>query len=403
VNLNKRNVENLAAKAKRYFVWDEALKGFGVRVEPSGRKAFICRYRSAGSRRQYLLGIFGAVTAEEARTEARRVLSSSALGKDLAQSRYEARRAVRLGELVEIFLAEHVAKLKPGTAVEYEGALRKHAIPALGRTPADAVTTAELNRLHVSLTEHRARANRVISYVRSLYSWAGTHGHVPRDFNPARHVKLYKEQGRERYLSSEELKRLGEVLRQAETTGLPWFVRANGPTAKHRAKPENQLVTYPPEVTNALRLLLFTGCRLGEILNLRWTEVDLERGVLHLPDSKTGKKIVVLNTAALDILKSTAKRDVFVIPGEIRGRPRHDLKRPWKHIRQAAGIQDVRLHDLRHTHASFGAMSGLSLPIIGRLLGHASPLTTARYAHLADDPVRRASDLIGAKLSQLVG
>lgn len=403
MNLNKRTVEGLEAKSRRYFVWDSALKGFGVRIEPSGRKTFLCRYRSAGARRQYLLGTFGAVTVEEARGEARRVLSASVLGKDLAQSRYEARRAVRFGELVDIFLAEHVSKLKPGTAVEYRGAFRKHAVPALGRTPADAVTTAELNRLHLSLANHRARANRVISYVRSLYSWAGNHGHVPRDFNPARHVKLYKEQGRERYLSSEELKRLGEVLREAETTGLPWFAKANGPTSKHRAKPEHQLVQYPAELTNAIRLLLFTGCRLREILHLRWSEVDLERGLLYLPDSKTGKKTVVLNIAALDILKAMPRRDLFVIPGDIRGQPRHDLKRPWEHVRHAAGLEDVRLHDLRHTHASFGVMAGLGLPIIGRLLGHASPLTTARYAHLADDPVRRASDLIGAKLSQLVG
>jgi integrase len=403
MNLNKRTVDSLEPKSKRYFIWDGSLKGFGIRVEPTGRKTFLCRYRAAGARRQYLLGTFGAVTAEEARSEARRVLSSSALGKDLAQSRYEARRALRFGELVEIFLAEHVSKLKPGTAVEYNGALRKHAVPALGRTPADAVTTAELNRLHVSLGEHRARANRVISYVRSLFSWAGAHGHVPRDFNPARYVMPYKEQARERYLSSEELKRLGEVLRKAETSGLPWVVKAEGPTAKHRARIENQLVTYPSEVTNAIRLLLFTGCRLREILNLRWGEVDLERGLLHLPDSKTGEKTVVLNAAALDIVKSMRRQDFFVIPGEIRGQPRHDLKRPWDHIRHAAGLEGVRLHDLRHTHASIGVMSGLGLPIVGRLLGHASPLTTARYAHLADDPVRKASDAIGSKLLTLIG
>jgi integrase len=165
--------------------------------------------------------VAGTVTAEEARAEARRVLSSSALGKDLAQSRYEARQALRFSELVAVFLAEHVSKLKPGTYTEYEGAFRNHAVPAIGRTPADAVTTSELNRLHLSMSDRRARANRVISYIRSLFSWAGRHGYVPRDFNPARHVKHYKEQGRERFLSSEELKRLGEVLRQAETVGIP--------------------------------------------------------------------------------------------------------------------------------------------------------------------------------------
>lgn len=403
MNLNKRSVDGLAPKAKRYFVWDSGLKGFGVRVEPSGRKTFLCRYRHGGARRQYLLGVFGTVTVEEARQEARRVLSASTLGKDVAQSRYEARRAIRFGELVEVFLAEHVSKLKSGTYLEYQSAFRTHAIPALGRTPADAVTTAELNRLHLSMSSHRARANRVNSYIRSLFSWAGRHGYVARDFNPARYVKPYKEEGRERYLSSEELTRLGEVLRRAETSGLPWVTKVEGPRSKHLAKPENQVIRYPAEVTNAVRLLLFSGCRLREILNLRWSEVDLERGLLHLSDSKTGRKTVVLNTAAIDILKAMPRADINVVPSERKGEPRHDLKRPWDHIRAAACLNDVRLHDLRHTHASFGVASGLSLPIIGRLLGHSSPLTTARYAHLADDPIRKASDLIGAKLSRLVG
>ncbi|WP_374417272.1 integrase arm-type DNA-binding domain-containing protein [Ectopseudomonas oleovorans] len=147
MNLTKRAVDSLEARTKRYFVWDSALKGFGLRVEPTGRKTFLCRYRAGGARRQYLLGVYGALTAEEARAEARRVLSSSALGKDLAQSRYETRRALRFGELVDLFLAEHVSKLKPATYSEYEGSFRNHAVPAFGRTPADAVTVSELNLL----------------------------------------------------------------------------------------------------------------------------------------------------------------------------------------------------------------------------------------------------------------
>ena len=319
MNLNKRTVDGLASRAQRYFVWGSALKGFGVRIKPSGRKTFLCRYRNGGARRQYMLCTFGAVTADEARNEARRVLSTSVLGKDLAQSRYEARRAVRFAELVELFLTEHVSKLKPGTYREYECALRKHAIPAIGRTPADAVTTSELNRLHLSLSGHRARANRVNSYIRSLFSWAGSHGYVPRDFNPARYVKPYKEQGRERYLSSEELKCLGQVLRQAETVGIAWKSIAEGPTAKHLAKPKNQVIAYPMEVTSAILLLLFTGCRLREVLHLRWSEVDLERGLLHLPDSKTGKKSVVLNAAAVVVLNALPRQDAYVVPGERRG------------------------------------------------------------------------------------
>ena len=189
-----------------------------------------------------------------------------------------------------------------------------------------------------------------------------------------------------------------ERLTQAETEGLPWTIRATGETAKHLADQSRQRIIYPPHVIAAIRLLLLTGCRLREVLNLRWSEVDLDRGLLLLLDSKTGRKIVILNRAAISVLTTLDKVGTCVIPGEDLVRPRHDLKRPWDHIRAAAGLDDVRLHDLRHTHASIGAGAGFSLPIIGRLLGHASAATTQRYAHIADDPARRASEAIGAYL-----
>jgi integrase len=402
MNLSKRTVESLPSRSMRYFVWDQSLKGFGVRIEPSGRKAFLCRYRFKSTRRQYLIGTLGTITAEQARTEARRILASAALGKDAAQGRYEERRALRFEEVVEMFFAEHGPKLKPSTLVEYKSALRRHAVPAIGRTPADSITTAELSRLHHSLGHHPARANRVISYLGGVLSWASINGYVPRGFNPSRDVRRYREQGRERFLSTEELKRMGQVISEAETTGLNWVVKTTGPKAKHLAKTENRRVVYPRHVTNAIRLLLLTGCRLREILHLRWKDVDLERRLLHLPDSKTGKKTVILNESALNILTNIPRQDTYVIASDISEQPRHDLKRPWDHIRRAAGLDDVRLHDLRHTHASIGVASGLGLPIIGKLLGHASPITTARYAHLGDDPVRRASDVIGRKISKLI-
>jgi len=403
MNLSKRTVERLEARQERYFVWDQSLKGLGIRVEPSGRKTFICRCRFKEARRQYLLGVFGTITAEQARAEARRILGAAALGTDAAAARYEYKRVLRFAELVEVFLAEYGPKLKPSTLIDYASALRRHAVPALGRSPADAVTVADLNRLHLRLGNHRARANRVITYLSSMFSWAGAHGHVPRGFNPAREVKRYREEGRERYLNSEELRRLGGVLRHAETEGLDWMTKATGLTKKHLPRQEHQKVVYPIHVINAIRLLLLTGCRLREILNLRWKEVDLERGLLHLPDSKTGKKTVVLNLPAIDVLANSPKLGPYVIAGDIKDKPRHDLKRPWEHIRNAAGLDDVRLHDFRHTHASIGVSSGFGLPIVGKLLGHASPLTTVRYAHLADDSVRRASDAIGRHLAEFIG
>lgn len=226
---------------------------------------------------------------------------------------------------------------------------------------------------------------------------------MPKGCNPASDVTRFREDGRERYLTDEELERLGTALRHAETFGLPWDIKAPDHTRKHIPSAKGKLVAYPSDVTGAIRLLLFTGCRLREILDLRWTEVDLERGLLLIQDSKTGRKPVFLNGAAIAVLSSLERTSVYVVPGTNPNRPRHDLKRPWDHIRTAANLVDVRLHDLRHTHASVGAGAGFSLPIVGRLLGHTSPTTTKRYAHLADDPARRASEAIGDHLTRALG
>jgi integrase len=157
--------------------------------------------------------------------------------------------------------------------------------------------------------------------------------------------------------------------------------------------------------TAAIRLLLFTGCRLREILGLRWSEVDLERGLLLLPDSKTGRKTVVLNAPALEVLANVPKvRDCeFIILGDDPKKPRADLNRPWRLITHHAGLRGLRIHDLRHTHASIGAGAGLGLPIIGKLLGHKHAHTTAKYAHLDNDPLRRASDRIGNEIAAALG
>ena len=179
---------------------------------------------------------------------------------------------------------------------------------------------------------------------------------------------------------------------------MPWNIKATGDKTKHVAKTKRNTV-YPFHVTNAIRLLLLTGCRLREILHLRWSEVDLERGLLLLLDSKTGRKTVILNRSAVAILSSSERVGAFVVPSSDPKRPRHDLKRPWDHIRAAAKLDDVRLHDLRHTHASIGAGAGFGLPVVGRLLGHASSATTQRYAHIAGDPARRASEAIGLQFS----
>lgn len=399
MKLTKRSVETIEVGIARFFIWDDELKGFGLRVEASGRKTFVCRYRADGVRRQYTIGRFGIVTVDQARQEARRILGSVSLGDDPGATREAKRHAVRFRDLVEAYLEGHGPRLKPGTYKDYESALRNHATPALGKLAADAITPADINRLHIKLADRPYRANRVVAYVGSVFSWGARNGLVPKGFNPTSEIHLFKEPGRERYLTTEELERLGQVLDLAETDGLPWEIKATAVTAKHVPKTQQRIV-YPVHVTAAIRLLLLTGCRLREILNARWQDVDLERGFLWLPDSKVGRRPVLLSSVAVAILADLPRQASYIVPGNSADKPRHDLKKPWTHIRHHAGLDDVRLHDLRHTHASIGAGAGLGLPVVGKLLGHKSSQTTERYAHLADDPLRRGAEIVGEQLNR---
>jgi integrase len=212
-------------------------------------------------------------------------------------------------------------------------------------------------------------------------------------------VRVYADGKGERFLSADELARLGEALREAETIGLPWKV-SDGPRAKHRPKNGGaQREIISPHAVAAIRLLLFTGCRAGEILNLAWTDVDAPRGFLHLRDSKTGAKKVWLSAPALQVLAEVPRTGEYVIAGAAVDKPRADLKRPWKRIIAHAGLPDLKLHDLRHSFASAGAASGMGLGMVGKLLGHASSATTARYAHYADNAAQAAADAIAGGIA----
>jgi integrase len=275
--------------------------------------------------------------------------------------------------------------------------------PALGSKRAREVTSADVGKLHRKIgTKTPVTANRVVAVLSSLFSWAARLGKVPKDLNPARGITRYREARRERFLTSEELARLGDALREAETVGVPWVVDEQSPKAKHVPK-DNRRTKVSPYATAALRLLLLTGCRLREILNLRWEEFDRERGMLLLPDSKTGRKPVILSSAAIAVLEGIPHAGDYVIAGLRPKKARRDLKRPWEAIRHRAGLGPIRLHDLRHTFAATGAGSNLGLPVIGKLLGHRRAETTSRYAHVAADPLKTAADAIASKLAAKIG
>jgi integrase len=397
----KRTLDLAVPKERPFFLWDGQLKGLGARVDPSGSKTFVLRYRpkgygARGPKRFITIGKFGVLTVDEARNLAREMLGAVATGGDPAADIASKRAASTFAEVADLFLKEHVeSKRKAKTATFYSSLLKTYATPALGSRKAEAVTRAEVARLHNQMAEKPYQANRLLAVIGSLYSFAQKRGLVPENCNPARGIEKFAEQRRERFLNSVELERLGAAIRLGKTTGIPWSSDSSKPASKHRPKEENQRTLLTANAAAALRLLIFTGARLREILDLQWGHVDIERGLLLLPDSKTGRKTIVLNRAALTVLQAHPRRGAFVIPGDDPERPRSDLKKPWAAVCRQAGLDGLRIHDLRHTFASIGAGAILGLPIVGNLLGHSQPQTTARYAHLDVDPLVRATNLIG--------
>jgi integrase len=401
--ITKRTVDALKANGSEFTLWDDAVSGFGVRVRPTGAKSYVVVYRAGAGRgapvRRYTIAAVGKITPDRARARAKAILGSVAHGHDPADQKTTERGVPTVAELADRFMSEHVkAKRKAGTAEFYRDILDRIVKPAVGTAKADKLTRLQVGRLHSSLVETPFQANRVLAVVGSMYAFAIRAGIVGEGTNPARRIDKFKESRRERFLTGEELERLGSAIREAETTGVPWTVDETRPTAKHVPK-DRRFTVIGPSAAAALRLLLFTGCRLREILHLRWEHVDFERGCLFLPDSKSGRKTIILNAPALSVLNALERFGPYVVPGDDPEQPRHDLKRPWDAVTKRAGLAGVRVHDLRHTYASFGAGGGLGLPVIGRLLGHAQAATTARYAHLDNDPLRRASEAIAGRIA----
>ena len=407
--LTKSVVDTAEPCSARYIIWDGVLPGFGLRITPNNTKCFVLRYRPhrggrSAPKRFITIGHFGVLTAEQARQRAVELLGEVAKGNDPAVLAQEERHWITLTAAARDYLATHVApKRKPNTYALYKRAIELWIVPKLGRRKLNDVSRADVAKFHHSMRAVPYMANRSIAVLGAIYSWAGRCGLVPEDFNPARRIEKFRESRRERFLTREEFARLGAALREAETVGIPYEVDETKPTAKHAPKPENRRVFVAPDAIAAIRLLLLTGCRLREILNLRWREVAFERDLLLLEDSKTGRKAIVLGEATVEILRNLPRIGEYVFPGIDGTKPRSDLKRPWELVRRRAHLEGVRLHDLRHSYAAVAAGANLGLPIIGKLLGHTQPSTTARYAHLADDPIRAASHLVATSIAEAMG
>jgi integrase len=405
MKLTKRSVDALFPRQKQYIEYDTELKGFGVAVYPSGIKSWVCEYRPHGggrgtAKKRVTLGKVTQLPPEQARKTAADMLAAVRLGGDPALEKAERRASVTVGELIDFFDAQYVGPmLKPGTAVSHRIALEELR-RAHGVLKATALTRSHVATLHFRMADRPYAANRAAAVWSKAFAWAAARGIIP-EHNPVKGLKKYREQGRERFLTVDELGRLGVALAEGETVGLPYEVDDTKPNAKHAPKADKRRVKLDPYAVAALRLLLLTGARLREILHAKWEQVDVGRGVIFLADSKTGKKPIYLSAAAQAVLAALPRLEAnpYVIAGARDGAPRSDLKKPWGALIRAANLRGVRIHDLRHSFASFGAGASLGLPIIGKLLGHSQAATTHRYAHLAADPMRRAVETIGATIS----
>lgn len=371
--LTDKNIAKLATPARgNRITYDGTVAGFGVRITAGGARAFILNYRRKvdGRERRYTIGTFPNWSTTAAREEAKRLRRQIDAGADPVGELRARRAEPTMADLADRFLAEHVPRKRAATQRDYRQQIRIDILPALGRMKVPSVTIADIDALHRTITARAPiHANRVTALLSKMFSLAMRWGW--RVDNPVKGIERNTENKRHRYLAGPELSRLATALAKFPDVG----------------------------AANAVRLALLTGARRGELLAARWADFDLVAGVWTKPASTTKQQVlhrVALSDIAVRLLiemRRHSTSSVWVFPAR-RGGHRKTLREPWDALRAAAGIRDVRLHDLRHTFASLSASSGASLPLIGAMLGHATPSTTARYTHLLDDPQRAAANKV---------
>ena len=368
--------------------YDSDVSGFGVRVTAAGARAFILNYRAAGRERRYTIGSATEWKATAARKFAADMKARIRLGHDPLAELEQDRNAKTVADLCDRFERDHLPRLRPATQKQYRQAIhgsanRKGIRQYFKHHKVEDLSHSDVEGYHRLLSRSApTMANRALAVLSRMLGLAIRWGW--RTDNPARGTERNQEQKRTRYLSQAEIKALTDAL---------------------ASLPDQQ-------AANVFRLMLLTGCRKGEALAARWSQIDLAAGLWIKPGSTTKQKTehrVPLSAAAVALLDGINRQADFVFPGQIEGQHRQEVKKQWENVCAAAGLLDaagektVRMHDLRHTYASVLASAGLSLPIIGALLGHSQPATTARYAHLMDDPLRQATERAAALVSGAQG
>jgi integrase len=382
--LTEALVEGLRANDRDQFVFDSLLPGYGVRVTPADTKLLFVQARVDGRKPRHTIGYWPDLKVAPGRELARVALNDMRAGKDPSLERRARRQATAAGAMVvstlaEKWFAEHVSKLKPRTRADYRKLLDKHILPALGHLTVPDVTRDDITQLHIKLGKTPRQANYVVTVVRSMFAFASDHKLRPPLDNPCRKFLFYPEQESERFLSEEEIGKAAEAIEEAEHTGI-----------------------IGPYAAGGLRLALFTGARSCELKAAKWSQINWTRRIIRLPspDSKNNQpRNINLSEPAIAVLRALPRIGPYVLAGAKPGEPYQNLSRAWILARALRGLDDVRLHDLRHSYASLLASRGKSLLVIGKLLGHRDPASTMRYAHLAPAIETEINDEIGAVMS----
>jgi integrase len=382
VKLTREYINALVADGTDRTFPDDTVKGLVLRLTPSGSKLFHAEVRVGGKLKKTPLGALGLA---EARRIGRPVLDALRAGRDPTADKVARQQAATAAELkIETFAEQWIekrrTKLKPRTVADYELLFRQHINPALGHLSVQRISFADVEALHTSMKRIKRRANYSVATLRALLNHAEELGLRARYSNPCTAIEFFRERERERFLSEAEVTTAAEAIAAAERAGVIGVHAAAG-----------------------LRLALLTGARSGEITAAQWSHVNWTQRLIRLPDSKNNQpRTIHLSDAAIEVLRTLPRIGPFVIAGAVAGEPYKNLSRAWILARAYGGLDDVRLHDLRHSYASLAASQGISLQTIGALLGHKALASTKRYAHLARDQVARASDELGVVIQTAI-
>lgn len=377
--LTKRFVESITPHEKdELLLWDSEIKGFGVRVFPTGRRTYFVQYRNQfGSTRRKKIGVHGSpTTADQAREEAKKILGDVADGADPSKDHQNEKNKPTFNKLATEYLVYAQKEKREKSCKEDQKMLNRIILKRFAFKKLEEITTYEIQQLHHELHETPYMANRVRALLHRMFNLAILWQWATR--NPVAGVKKYQEQSRISYLEDQEVESLFSVL-------------------------ENY---HNQSVANAIRLILLTGSRKNEVLGATWDQFNLEKGVWTKPAHFTKQKKMEhlpLSQQVMEILRDMqAKSDsTFLFPGKVPGQPLKDIKKAWKTICSRAGVSEVRIHDLRHTYATHLISNGSTLEVVGKLLGHTQAATTQIYAHLVDAPLRQATEFFGNKVEKL--